>query len=136
MISFVVDPYYTQDLRDDVIMNEEKKMYDFIGNDPVKAFYLGYNLEEWFPELEKDQKYLYSKDARHNKDDLEKYQNQIDYWIKQYSKPEDEVNLCQLAEYVMNNMIYDPDTEKSDTIKLAFFFGNLIQKQCKKIEKN
>lgn len=134
MISFKIDSRYEQDLKDDVIMNENKKLYEFIGKDPVKAFYLGCNLEDWFSDLDKKQCYLYSKDARHNKDDLEKYQNQVQYWINEFSSPEEEINLVEMAEFIMNNMIWYPDTEELDKIKLAFFFGNMIRRQCKKEE--
>ena len=77
MISFAVDPRFIQDLEDDFMVNKDQTLYEFIGKDPIRAFYLGYNINKWFEHLDKYQKYLYSKQARHNKDDLEKYQSQI-----------------------------------------------------------
>lgn len=136
MISFAVDPRYTQDLEDDFIMNEDQTMYEFIGNDPVKAFYLGYNLRRWFELIDRKQKYLYSKQARHNKDDLEKYQNQIEFWANKYQSPEPEVNMAMLAEYIINNMFWEEETEDSDRVKLAFFFGDTIAtRECQQEQK-
>lgn len=126
MISFAVDPRYIQDLEDDFIMNEDLTLYEFIGKDPVKAFYLGYNITEWFSYLDRKQKYLYSKQARHNKDDLEKYKNQIEFWSKKYISPEPNIDMTLLAEFIINNMFWEKETEDLDKVKLAFFFGDTI----------
>lgn len=131
MISFDVDPNYILDLEDDFVINESLTLYEFIGDDPVKAFYLGFNIEEWFSKIDKKQRYLYSKQARHNKDDLKKYQNQIEYWSKKY--PSDEmVDMVKLSEFIMNNIIWQEESETLDRIKLAFFFGNTISAERKK----
>lgn len=126
MISFAVDPRYTQDLEDDFVMNEDLTLYEFIDNDPVKAFYLGYNITRWFKYIDKKQKYLYSKQARHNKDDLEKYQSQIEFWSSKYESPDPEVNMAALAEFIINNMFWEEETEDLDKVKMAFFFGDTI----------
>lgn len=126
MISFAVDPRYTQDLEDDFVMNEDKTLYEFIGKDPVRAFYLGYNITEWFKYIDKKQKYLYSKQARHNKDNLEKYQSQIEFWSNKYKSSEPEINMAALAEFIFNNIFWDEKTEDMDKVKLAFFFGDII----------
>ena len=126
MISFSVDPRYIQDLEDDFVMNEDLTLYEFIGKDPIKAFYLGYNIAKWFKYLDKRQKYLYSKKIRHNKDDLEKYQEQIEFWANKYVSPEPKINMAMLAEYIINNMFWEEETEDLDRIKLAFFFGETI----------
>ena len=107
-------------------MNEDLTLYEFIDNDPVKAFYLGYNISKWFQHLDKKQKYLYSKQVRHNKDDLEKYQTQIEFWTNKYVSPEPETNIAMLAEYIINNMFWEEETEDLDKVKLAFFFGDII----------
>lgn len=133
MITFAVDPRYTQDLEDDFIMNEDLTLYEFIGKDPVKAFYLGYNIYDWFEKIDKKQRYLYSKQARHNRDDLEKYQDQITFWSKRFPE-EGEVEMAKLAEYIINNMFWNEDTEDIDKVKLAFFFGNTIAMEQKKEE--
>lgn len=133
MITFAVDPRYTQDLEDDFVMNEDLTLYEFIGKDPVKAFYLGYNIYDWFEKIDKKQRYLYSKQARHNKDDLEKYQEQITFWSKRFPE-EGEVEMAKLAEFIINNMFWEEDTEDLDKVKLAFFFGNTIAMQRKKEE--
>ena len=125
MISFAVDPRFIQDLEDDFMVNETLTLYEFIGKDPVRAFYLGYNLEDWFKDINRKQRYLYSKQARHNKDDLEKYESQINYWMENFPK-EGEVPMAELAEYVMNNMIWEEETEDLDRVKLAFFFGDAL----------
>lgn len=130
MISFAVDPRFVQDLEDDFMVNRDKTMYQFIGRDPVKAFYLGINLGNWFRDIDRDQRYLYSKQARHNKDDLQKYQNQVSFWGDKFPrKDNEEVNLAELAEFIYNNMFWDEETEETDKIKLAFFFGDMIATQ-------
>lgn len=126
MISFAIDPRYVQDLEDDFVMNEDKTLYEFIGNDPVKAFYLGYNITKWFDYIDKKQKYLYSKQARHNKDDLEKYQKQIEFWANKYKSPGPDIDMALLAEFIINNMFWEEETEDLDKVKLAFFFGDTI----------
>ena len=131
MISFAIDPRYVQDLEDDFIMNEDRDLYKFINNDPVRAFYLGYNITKWFDYIDKKQKYLYSKQARHNKDDLEKYQKQIEFWANKYKSPESEINMSTLAEFIINNMFWEEGTEDLDRVKLAFFFGNTIAEKEK-----
>ena len=126
LISFAVDPRYIQDLEDDFIMNEDLTLYEFINNDPVKAFYLGYNITKWFDYIDRKQKYLYSKQARHNKDDLEKYQNQIEFWSTKYLSPGPDIDMVSLAEFIINNMFWERETEALDKVKLAFFFGDII----------
>lgn len=125
LISLEIDDCFVDDLQDDFLMNDKLNLYEFIGKDPTKAFYLGYNIKEWFNQLDKEQRYLYSKQIRHNKDDLEKYQSQIEFWTNKYSK-EDEVDLAEMAEYILNNMFWDEQSEDSDRVKLAFFFGQMI----------
>lgn len=126
MISFAVDPRFIQDLEDDFMVNEDKTFYDFIGKDPVRAFYLGLYIQKWYSDIDKNQRYLYSKQARHNKDDLEKYQTQMEFWSKKFPKDGDEIDMVELAEYILNNMFWEEGSEEIDLIKMAFFFGNTI----------
>lgn len=126
MINLEVSNIYIDDLSDDFLMNETLNLYEFIDNDPVKAFYLGVKIGEWFEKLEPKQKYLYSKQVRHNNEDISKYDKQIKFWTDKFGK--DECDLIELSEYIINNMIYDPETENSDKIKLSFFFGQCIAK--------
>ena len=128
MISFKVDSNYIQDLEDDFVINEDKTLYEFIGNDPVRAFYLGLYISKWFSSIDRKQRYLYSKQARHNSDDIKKYQDQIKFWNEKFPKS-GEVDLVELSEYLINNMFWDEETEEEDIIKMAFFLGNLIYKQ-------
>ena len=134
-ITFKVDSRYAPDLEDDFIMNETETLYEFIGKDPVKAFYLGYYIQDWFGYLDKKQKYLYSKLVRHNKDDLEKYLPQIDFWTKKFKPSSEEVDMVELAEYIINNMFWEEKTEDLDRVKLAFFFGDTIATKKKEDEK-
>lgn len=127
MISFAVDPRFVQDLEDDFMVNEDLTLYEFIGKDPVRAFYLGHNITKWFKDIDRKQRYLYSKQARHNNDDLEKYQDQIEFWSKKFPK-EGEVSMAELAEFIINNMFWEEKTEDLDRVKLAFFFGDTIAK--------
>ena len=127
MISFAVDPRFVQDLEDDFMVNEDLTLYEFIGKDPVRAFYLGHNISKWFKDIDRKQRYLYSKQARHNNDDLKKYQDQIEFWSKKFPK-EGEVSMAELAEFIINNMFWEEKTEDLDRVKLAFFFGDTIAK--------
>lgn len=127
MISFAVDPRFVQDLEDDFMVNEDLTLYEFIGKDPIRAFYLGHNITKWFKDINRNQRYLYSKQARHNNDDLEKYQDQIEYWTKKFPK-EGEISMAELAEFIINNMFWEEKTEELDRVKLAFFFGDTIAK--------
>lgn len=136
MVNLEVTEIFVQDLEDDFVMNDELDLYEFIGSDPVKAFYLGMNIKDWFQKLEKEQKYLYSKQIRHNKEDLEKYQDQVQFWLNRQKGNEEEVNICEMTEYVLNNMFWDEDTEELDKIKMAFFFGQLAQKANEESEDN
>ena len=133
MISFAVDPRFIQDLEDDFMVNENLTLYEFIGKDPVRAFYLGHNINKWFKDIDRKQKYLYSKQARHNKDDLEKYQDQIEYWSKKFPE-QGEISMVELAEFIINNMFWEEKTEDLDRVKLAFFFGDTIAKTIEKEE--
>lgn len=134
MISFAIDPRFIQDLEDDFMVNEDLTLYEFIGKDPVRAFYLGHNITKWFKDINRNQKYLYSKQARHNNDDLEKYQVQIEYWTKKFPK-EGEISMVELAEFIINNMFWEEKTEELDRVKLAFFFGDTIAKAQEQEEK-
>lgn len=134
MISFAVDPRFVQDLEDDFMVNEDLTLYEFIGKDPVRAFYLGHNITKWFKDINRNQRYLYSKQARHNNDDLEKYQVQIEYWTKKFPK-EGEISMVELAEFIINNMFWEEKTEELDRVKLAFFFGDTIAKAQEQEEK-
>lgn len=115
------------------MVNENLTLYEFIGKDPVKAFYLGLNINKWFKSISKNQKYLYSKQARHNKDDLEKYLEQIEFWSKKFPK-KGEIDMVELSEFIMNNMFWEEKTEDTDKVKLAFFFGNTIYAQKSQLE--
>lgn len=107
------------------MVNEDLTLYEFIGKDPVRAFYLGYNLAKWFKDINRNQRYLYSKQTRHNKDDLEKYESQIEFWSRKFPK-KGEISMVELAEYIINNMFWEEKTEDIDRVKLAFFFGDTI----------
>ena len=122
MIDLLIDELFIPDLKDDFIMNNELDLYEFIDNDPVTAYYLGYNITDWFPLLEKEQQYLYSKQIRHCRDNLEKYDKQIKFWTKKFANGDDEVDLNELAEYILNNIFIDND---KDLINLAFFLGKV-----------
>lgn len=125
MISFAVDPRFIEDLEDDFVMNETLTLYEFINNDPVKAFYLGIYLDKWFKKINRNQRYLYSKQARHNNDDIRKYDKQIEFWQKKFPE-EGEIDLAEVAEYIINNIFWEEKTEDLDRVKMAFFLGDII----------
>lgn len=137
-MKFNVDELFVLDLQDDFVMNYDKDLYEFINGDPVKAFYLGWHIEEWFKLLEKDQKYLHSKLVRHNNIDCKPYNKQIDYWVNKFTKgnPEAEIDLLDLSEYIYNNMFWDDKTEDIDKMKVAFFLGGIVGKNVIKEEEN
>lgn len=130
-IDLSVDTIYTLDLKDDFLMNEDKDLYQLIDKDPVRAFHLGINICDWLNLLESKQKFLYSKQIRHNRDELEKYMDQMKFWTKKFSN-DDEVELVELSEYILNNMFWDKETEESDKVKMAFFFGQSLKAQIDK----
>ena len=132
MISFGVNQLYVLDLKDDFLMNHHERLYDFIGQDPIKAYQLGIRVEKWFDLLDKEQQYLHAKDLRHVKADLEEYLDQINYWTKKFPGfEEEEVDILGLSEYVYNNMILNPETEEADRIKLALFLGMITGRSVK-----
>ena len=100
MISFAVNPLFILDLRDDFIMNSSKKLYDFLGKDPIKAFHLGVHVTKWFESLDKKQMYLHSKLLRHNQEEIESYMDQMKHWTETFphSSKDDQVNMLELSE--------------------------------------
>ena len=101
VISFTVNPLFVLDLRDDFLMNNSKKLYEFIGKDPVKAFHLGVHVSKWFDLLDKKQQYLHSKLLRHNQEEIESYMDQLKYWTEAFpnSSKDDQINMIELSEY-------------------------------------
>ena len=128
VISFTVNPLFVLDLRDDFLMNNSKKLYEFIGRDPVKAFHLGVHVSKWFDLLDKKQQYLHSKLLRHNQEEIESYMDQLKYWTEAFpnSSKDDQINMIELSEYVFNNMIWSG--EEMDKIKVALFLGMIVGK--------
>lgn len=126
MYSLEVDENFVPDLKDDFVMNEEWDLYEFIDGDPISGFYLGYNIEEWFQELDKHQKYLYSKQIRHCKEEISEYRDQIEFWTNKFSNNQEEIDLAELSEYLLNNIFVDSN---SDLVKIAFFLGRLMSIQ-------
>lgn len=128
MISFTVNPLFVLDLRDDFLMNNSKKLYEFIGKDPVKAFHLGVHVAKWFDLLDKKQQYLHSKLLRHNQEEIEPYIDQLKHWAEAFphSSKDDQINMIELSEYVFNNMIWND--EETDQIKVALFLGMIVGK--------
>lgn len=128
MISFTVNPLFVLDLRDDFLMNNSKKLYEFIGRDPVKAFHLGIHVSKWFDLLDKKQQYLHSKLLRHNQEEIESYMDQLKHWTEAFpsSSKDDQINMIELSEYVFNNMIWSG--EEMDKIKVALFLGMIVGK--------
>ena len=120
MISLSIDKNYIPDLRDDVFGNYDKNLYQFVGNDPVRAFYFGMHIIEWFKDLDQQRQLLYSKQLRHVGDELGKYEAQVSFWASKFSK-EENINMFEFSEYLLNNMFYD---KESDIINLALFLGN------------
>lgn len=121
MIELNADSIYILDLKDDFVMNETKDLYQFIDEDPVKAFYLGVYIKEWFDSLDQKQQYLYSKQLRHNQDIIPNYKEQIKFWTNKF--PNKEADASKLYEYILNNMFWNEITEELDRVKIALFFG-------------
>lgn len=133
MLKFNVDELYVLDLRDDFVMNRTQKLYEFLGQDPVKAYQLGICIEKWFKDLDSEQQYLHAKSLRHIKEDLKSYLNQMNYWTHEFPGfAEDEVNMLDLSAFVYNNIIWDPETEDTDRIKLALFLGMVTGRSINK----
>lgn len=128
MISFTVNPLFVLDLRDDFLMNNSKKLYDFIGEDPVKAFHLGVHVAKWFDLLDRKQQYLHSKLLRHNQEEIEPYMDQLKHWTEAFphSSKDDQINMIELSEYVFNNIIWNDG--EADSVKVALFLGMIVGK--------
>ena len=119
MINLKVDKYYELDLYEDVIMNEDKKLYQFLDNDPVKSYYFGKNIKSWKDSLNDRQVYLYSKDLRRVDINIEKYIEQIKFWGSKLD-PEEVVNIIEFHQYLLNNMFYSKD---EDVLLVAIYLG-------------
>lgn len=119
MINLKVDKYYELDLYEDVIMNEDKKLYQFLDNDPVKSYYFGKNIKSWKDSLNDRQVYLYSKDLRRVDINIEKYIEQIKFWGSKLD-PEEVVNIIEFHQYLLNNMFYLKD---EDVLLVAIYLG-------------
>lgn len=124
MLSLTIDNLFIPDLKDDFIMNKDKKLYDFIEGDPITAFYLGMYITNWWEFLDKEQQYLHSKLLRHNGPDIVNYQSQIAHWSKNF-EPDGtkEIDMFQLAEFILNNVIFE---KEEDIIKLALHLGMVV----------
>lgn len=120
MIDLKINNLFIPDLKDDFIMNRDLDLYEFINNNPIIAYYLGNNITEWFTLLDKEQQYLYSKQIRHCKDNLNKYEKQIQFWTKKFANGNEDINTVELSEYILNNIFID---NNEDFINLAFFLG-------------
>ena len=119
MINLKVDKYYELDLYEDVIMNEDKKLYQFLDNDPVKSYYFGKNIKSWKDSLNDKHVYLYSKDLRRVDINIEKYIEQIKFWGSKLD-PEEVVNIIEFHQYLLNNMFYLKD---EDVLLVAIYLG-------------
>ncbi len=128
MTLFTVNPLFVLDLRDDFLMNTSKRLYEFIGKDPVKAFHLGVHVSKWFEFLDKKQQYLHSKPLRHVQEGVESYMDQMKHWTEAFphASKDDQINMIELSEYVFNNIIWSPEEEESDQIKVALFLGMIV----------
>lgn len=119
MINLKVDKYYELDLYEDVIMNEDKKLYQFLDNNPVKSYYFGKNIKSWKDSLNDRQVYLYSKDLRRVDINIEKYIKQIKFWGSKLD-PEEVVDIIEFHQYLLNNMFYSKD---EDVLLVAIYLG-------------
>ena len=119
MINLKVDKYYELDLYEDVIMNEDKKLYQFLDNDPVKSYYFGKNIKSWKDSLNDKQVYLYSKDLRRVDINIEKYIKQIKFWGSKLD-PEEVIDIIEFHQYLLNNMFYSKD---EDVLLVAIYLG-------------
>lgn len=128
MISFGINSLLILDLRDDFIMNDKLKLYEFLGEDPVKAFHLGVHVVKWFELLDKGQQYLHAKSLRHNQEEVEPYIEQIKYWTSSFphASDKDEINTIELSEYIFDNLIWDKENEEKDKVKVALFLGMIV----------
>lgn len=116
-----VTELYIQDLLDDILDNEDKHLYQFVGHDCKKAFFLTMYIEEWQSYLEPYQMRLYSREIRHAPLEMIDYHKQFDYWSsKYYEKNKDkEVSITDYPEYILNHWISTNDEDPKVKINLA-----------------
>lgn len=114
-----------EDLKDDIIENFDKHLYEFIRNDLEKAFYTGYLLKQMLyddEELEVEQYLLYSREFRHKGDDLDKYESQIEFWENKYKSINEKPKLLDILEFIINNMFY---YSMKDAVNICLKFGEM-----------
>lgn len=116
-----VSNIYIQDLLDDMLDNDSKHLYQFVGHDCKKAFFLTMYIEEWQSYLEPFQMRLYSREIRHAPLELEPYQKQFDYWSSKYynDNKDKEVLITDYPQYILNNWISTSDEDPKVKINLA-----------------
>ena len=119
MVNLDKDKLYEEDLHDDLVMNEDKRLYQFIDEDPVKAYYLGKNINIWKSELDSKQQYLYAKELRHVVQDVQDYFAQIRFWASKFDG-EEVVDIMKFHQYILNNLILQ---DEKDIVKLCLHFG-------------
>lgn len=125
-MDYSITEYELLDLKEDFCMNKEKDLYEFIDDDPLKAFYLGMYIKQWFELIDKEQQYLYSKQVRHSKEQIENYLPQLKFWSSKFMEgKEDEGNAADMFVYILNNMFWE--NEKKDPAKLAFYLGTCLE---------
>ena len=120
MLNLEVTKLFILDLEEDFVRNKNVELYDFIKDDIVKAFWLGYHFNEWFQKLENEKPYLYSKQSRHIIDYVDPYESQIHYWLDKLGTQE--LTLESVA-YVLDNLILE---NEEDLDKISFYFETLF----------
>lgn len=123
-MKFEIDPVLILDLRDDIVMNYDKHLYEFLGKNVLNSFYFGLIIKKIYSKLEAVQQYLYSKELRHLTRDIEQYASQIQYWTK---KNKNSKSLIESIENIYNNIIWFPNSEDEDKVKVALFLAGTIE---------
>lgn len=119
-----------EDLHDDFRYNSDSYFWEFINEEVDTAYYLGMYFDTWFYELKDfDKQYLYSIGARHANDEVEEHQKQLTFWSEKYveSHPEDTIDIIDMHEYVLNNIILQPEDEEL-IVNIAFTLGRIAHK--------
>ena len=127
-----------EDLHDDFRANQGDYFWEFINEEVDTAYYLGMYFDTWFHELKDfDRQYLYSIGARHANDDIDLYQKQLTFWSEKYveSHDEDTIDVIEMHEYVLNNIILQPEDEEL-IVNIAFTIGRIAHQMLFKNKEN
>lgn len=116
-----VTQVYVENLLDDMLDNTERHLYEFVGGDYCKAFFITLNFQDWEKYLEPYQVRLYSREIRNAPELFTPYESQYNYWSKKYyeTNKNKQVLITDFPQYVLSNWIPSKNEDKKVKVTLA-----------------